>query len=68
VRVIPGRSGTMAPYGYFEAQFSDCKVPEQWLRDGGDKTNGAWDFAVIPIRQVIRPNTHATPTGSAISV
>jgi hypothetical protein len=49
VRVIPGRSGTMAPYGYFEAQFSDCKVPEQWLRDGGDKTNGAWDFAVIPI-------------------
>lgn len=49
VRVIPGRSGTMAPYGYFETKFSDCKVPEQWLRDGGDQPNDAWDFAVIPI-------------------
>lgn len=49
VRVIPGRSGTMAPYGYFEAQFSECKVPEQWLRDGEDESNDAWDFAVIPI-------------------
>jgi len=49
VRVIPGRNGTVAPYGYFVAQYSDCKVPEQWLRDGDGRPNDTWDFAVIPI-------------------
>ncbi len=49
IRVIPGRSGTIAPYGYFESKFADCKIPDQWLRDGGSQPDGAWDFAVIPI-------------------
>jgi glutamyl endopeptidase len=49
IRVIPGRSGTIAPYGYFESKFADCKIPDQWLPDRDSQPNGAWDFAVIPI-------------------
>src|SRR5262245_41631143 len=43
VRVIPGRNGTLAPYGFFVSKYSDCKVPEQWLRDGDNRPDGYWD-------------------------
>lgn len=49
VRVVPGRNGTMAPYGFFVSKYSDCKVPEQWLRDGDNRPDGYWDFAMISI-------------------
>ena len=49
IRVIPGRNGTLAPYGFFVSKYSDCKVPDQWLRDGEDRPAGNWDFAMIPI-------------------
>ena len=39
----------MAPYGFFVSKYSDCKVPEQWLRDGDNRPDGYWDFAMIPI-------------------
>lgn len=47
VRVIPGRNGGVAPYGYFVANFSDCKVPAKWLN--GDAEASGFDFAIIPI-------------------
>jgi glutamyl endopeptidase len=49
IRVIPGRNGTLAPYGFFVSKYSDCKVPEQWLRDRDERPDGSWDFAMIPI-------------------
>ena len=49
IRVIPGRNGATAPYGYFISEFKDCKVPDAWLRGGKDADAAASDFAVIPI-------------------
>jgi V8-like Glu-specific endopeptidase len=49
VRVIPGRNGTMAPYGFFVSKYLDCKVPEQWLANGDDHPDRGWDFAMITI-------------------
>jgi glutamyl endopeptidase len=64
VRVIPGRNGTLAPYGYFVTQYSDCKVPERWLHDGDDQPNGNWDFAMIPIADDY--NTEGQPTAERL--
>jgi glutamyl endopeptidase len=47
IRVIPGRNGATAPYGYFISDFKGCKVPAPWTN--GSKDKAAYDFAVIPI-------------------
>jgi glutamyl endopeptidase len=49
VRVIPGRNGTLAPYGFFVSKYSDWKVPEQWLANGDDHPDRGWDFAIIAV-------------------
>jgi glutamyl endopeptidase len=65
VRVIPGRNGTLAPYGYFVSQFSDCMVPEQWLSDGEDQP-GVWDFAMISIPKSTKNTTEGLPTAERL--
>ncbi len=50
IRVIPGRGGATAPYGFFVAEAGDCKVPDEWLRGGADDAErAASDYAVIPV-------------------
>jgi glutamyl endopeptidase len=49
IRVIPGRNGTLAPYGFFVSKYSDCKVPDQWLGGRDNRPDDTWDIAMIPI-------------------
>jgi V8-like Glu-specific endopeptidase len=50
IRVIPGRNGSSAPYGYFVTEFKNCKVPQAWLESGDKHESGAAaDYAMIPI-------------------
>jgi V8-like Glu-specific endopeptidase len=44
IRVIPGRNGTTAPYGYFTTDFAQCRVPPEWT---GRPDAAAHDYAVI---------------------
>ncbi len=65
IRVIPGRSGTTAPYGYFVCEYGDCKVPDAWLRGGNNQEDAAAsDFAVIPIPDGYE--TEGRPTGERL--
>jgi glutamyl endopeptidase len=64
IRVVPGRNGTLAPYGFFVSLYSDCKLPEQWLRDGDERPDESWDFAMIPIPDTF--NTKDQPTAERI--
>ena len=49
VRVIPGRNGTMAPYGYFVSDFERCQLSDLW-RDPRSRQEDALaaDYAMIP--------------------
>ncbi|WP_041801992.1 trypsin-like serine peptidase [Rhodopseudomonas palustris] len=49
IRVIPGRNGTTAPYGYFVTSLDRCIIPEQWRQasDTIGDTAAAADYAVI---------------------
>jgi glutamyl endopeptidase len=60
IRVIPGRNGTSAPYGFFVSKYSDCKVPKQWLRDGDVRPDGSWDIAMIPIPETFKTEDQPT--------
>ena len=64
VRVIPGRNGTMAPYGFFVSPYSDCKIPEQWLVNGDDQPDRGWDFAMIAIPETF--STEQRPTAERL--
>jgi V8-like Glu-specific endopeptidase len=50
IRVIPGRNGTTAPYGYFVTSLDRCIIPDQWRQasDASQSTAAAADYAVIP--------------------
>lgn len=47
VRVIPGRNGAIAPYGFFTADYSQCQMPDLWRKKGGRPEAAAADYAVI---------------------
>ena len=49
IRVIPGRNGTMAPYGYFVSDFERCQLSDLW-RDPRSRQEDALaaDYAMIP--------------------
>jgi glutamyl endopeptidase len=65
IRVIPGRNGTTAPYGYFVSDFGDCKVPDRWLRHGDNQPDAAAsDFAIIPIPDDFK--TEGKPTAERL--
>ena len=48
VRVVPGRSGTLAPYGYFVSE--QFEIPDDWAAPGAkEATAPRYDFAAICI-------------------
>lgn len=50
IRVIPGRNGSTAPYGYFVASLDRCRIPDQWVQSSADNPSAAAaaDYAIIP--------------------
>lgn len=50
VRVIPGRNGNTAPFGFFVTAYDQCLIPEKWKK-GTDLEAAGADFAVIPFDQ-----------------
>lgn len=61
LRVMPGRNGNTAPYGYFVADFRDCIVAEQWLKTGsGSDAAAACDYAIITIPEEFKTNEEPT--------
>ena len=65
LRIMPGRNGNTAPYGYFVADFKDCLVTAQWLKNGSSVDgSGACDYAVITIPKDFK--TEETPTAERL--
>ncbi|MGK9230957.1 trypsin-like peptidase domain-containing protein [Inquilinus limosus] len=66
IRVVPGRNGTLAPYGYFVAGFEDgCRVPASWLDPATTPEQAAReDYATISTPASYR--TADEPTGERL--
>lgn len=61
LRVMPGRNGNTAPYGYFVSDFKDCIVADQWLKTGSSSpTSAACDYAVITIPEEFKTGEEPT--------
>jgi V8-like Glu-specific endopeptidase len=61
LRVMPGRNGNIAPYGYFVADFRDCIVADQWLKTGSSSdASAASDYAIITIPEEYKTDEEPT--------
>jgi glutamyl endopeptidase len=65
IRVIPGRNGSSAPYGYFVTDFADCKVPDAWRKSAEkQEIDATADYAMIPIPDIYE--TEKKPTAERL--